>query len=187
MTNSPRPAHSCPRSHSESWGWTSPRPIGRDAKPLEDKVDELESALSARSPILARKDQPVTLASVQSALPADGALVEFAVYTPQDPRNNKNKLPPRYLAYLLARRSRADRPRDNFLATGAARPAPDGRQGWRAVDEKVMRPVLALAQSGFGAPRRLLIAPDGRSTSFHSPPSLTGRAATWSNVTRSAI
>jgi CHAT domain-containing protein len=30
------------------------------------------------------------------------------------------------------------------------------------VDEKVMRPVLALAQSGFGAPRRLLIAPDGQ-------------------------
>ena len=29
-------------------------------------------------------------------------LVEFAVYTPQDPQNDKNKLPPRYLAYLLA-------------------------------------------------------------------------------------
>src|SRR5262245_14981231 len=57
-------------------------------KSLEDKVDELESALSARSPDFRAQAQPVTLAAVQSALPAGGALVEFAVYTPQDPRDD---------------------------------------------------------------------------------------------------
>jgi hypothetical protein len=128
--------------------------------------------LSARSPDFRAQAQPVTPAAVQSSLPAGGALVEFAVYTPHDPRNNKNKLPPCYLAYLLAAKGR---PR--WVDLGEAAPIDRAISSWRkalrdprradvnrlarVVDEKVMRPVLALAQSGFGAPRRLLIAPDG--------------------------
>jgi len=141
-------------------------------KSLEDKVDELESALSARSPDFRAQMQPVTLTAIQSALPADSALVEFAVYTPRDLRNNKNKLPPRYLAYLLAAQGR---PR--WVDLGEAAPIDRAITSWRqalrnprradvnrlarAVDEKVTQPVLALAQSGVGEPRRLLIAPDG--------------------------
>src|SRR5262245_9541528 len=82
-------------------GRTKPETYQAQLKPLEDKVDKLEAALSARSPEFRAQAQPITLTAVQSALPAGGALVEFAVYTPQDPRNNKNKLPRRYLAYLL--------------------------------------------------------------------------------------
>jgi tetratricopeptide (TPR) repeat protein len=141
-------------------------------KSLEERVEELESALSARNPDFRAQAQPVTLAAVQSALPAGGALVEFAVYTPQDPRNNKNKLPPRYLAYLLAAQGR---PR--WIDLGEAAPIDRAITSWRqalrdprrtdvnrlarAVDQKVMRPVLALAQSGLGEHRRLMIAPDG--------------------------
>jgi CHAT domain-containing protein/Tfp pilus assembly protein PilF len=141
-------------------------------KLLGDRVEELESALSARNPDFRSQAQSVTMAAVQSAIPAGGALVEFAVYTPQDPRNNKNKLPPRYLAYLLAAQGR---PR--WIDLGEAAPIDRAITAWRqalrnprrtdvnrlarAVDEKVTRPVLALAQSGFGAPSRLLIAPDG--------------------------
>jgi CHAT domain-containing protein len=140
---------------------------------LKDRVEELESALSARSPDFRAHAQPVALAAVQSSLPAGSALVEFAVYTPQDPRNNKNKLPPRYLAYLLAAQGRP-----KWTDLGKAEPIDRAITSWRkalrnprrrdvkrlarVVDEKVMRPVLALAQSGFGAPRRLLIAPDGQ-------------------------
>ena len=140
-------------------------------KSLEDKVEELESALSARRPDF--RAQPVKLNAVQSALPAGSALIEFAVYKPQDPRNNKNKLPPRYLAYLLAAQGQP-----KWTDLGEAAPIDRAITSWRqalrdprrtdvkrlarVVDEKVMRPVLALAQSGFGAPRRLLIAPDGR-------------------------
>ena len=81
---------------------------------------------------------------------------------------------------------RADRPSRHFLAQALRDPRrTDVKRLARVVDEKVMRPVPALAQ-GLGT-RRLLIAPEGRSTSFLSPPSLTGRAATWSNVTRSVI
>ena len=61
------------------------------------------------------------------------------------------------------RRGCADRPRNNFLATGAARPAPDGRQaagahGGRESDAAC----VGVSAIGFGAPHRLLIAPDGR-------------------------
>jgi CHAT domain-containing protein/Tfp pilus assembly protein PilF len=142
-------------------------------KSLEDRVEDLESALSARRPDFHAQAQPVTLNAVQSALPAGSVLVEFAVYTPQDPRNDKNKLPPRYLAYLLAAQGSP-----KWTDLGEATPIDRAIISWRqalrdprrtdvkrlarVVDEKVMRPVLALAQSGFGAPRRLLIAPDGR-------------------------
>jgi tetratricopeptide (TPR) repeat protein len=139
---------------------------------LEDKVEELESALSARNPDFRAQAQPVMLAAVQSAIPADSALVEFAVYRPQDPRNNKNKLSPRYLAYLLTPQGQP-----KWTDLGESAPIDRAITSWRqalrdprradvkrlarAVDEKVMRPVLALAQSGFGATRRLLIASDG--------------------------
>jgi CHAT domain-containing protein/Tfp pilus assembly protein PilF len=142
-------------------------------KPIEDKVEDLESALSARSPEFREQTQPVTLSNVQTALPADSALIEFAVYTPRDLRNNKNKLPPRYLVYLLAAQGQP-----KWTDLGEAAPIDRAIAAWRqalrdprrrdvkrlsrAVDEKVMQPVLALAQSGFGAPRRLLIAPDSQ-------------------------
>jgi len=142
-------------------------------KSLEDKVEELESALSVRSPDFRAQAQPVTLAAVQSALPAGGALVEFAVYTPLDSRNIKNELPPRYIAYLLAAQGQP-----KWTDLGEAAPIDRAITSWRqalrdprrtdvkrlarAVDEKVMRPVLQLAQSGPGKTRRLLIAPDGQ-------------------------
>ena len=153
-------------------GTDKPETYRARLKSLEDKVEELESALSARRPDFRAQAQPVTLNAVQSALPADSALVEFAVYTPQDPRNDKNKLPPRYLAYLLAAQGRP-----KWTDLGEAAPIDRAITSWRqalrdprrtdvkrlarVVDEKVMRPVLALAQSGFGASSRLLIAPDG--------------------------
>jgi tetratricopeptide (TPR) repeat protein len=141
-------------------------------KSLEDKVEELESALSARSPEFRAQAQPVTLDAVQSALPAGSALVEFAVYTPQDLRNNKNKLPPRYLAYLLAAQGQP-----KWTDLGKAAPIDRAITSWRkalrdprrtdvkrlarVVNEKVMRPVLGLAQSRSVKTRRLLVAPDG--------------------------
>jgi len=141
-------------------------------KPLEDKLEKLESALSDRSAEFRVQMQPVTLAAVRSTLPAGSALLEFAIYTPQSIRNENNKLPPRYLAYLLTAQGRP-----KWTELGEAAPIDRAITSWRqalcdphrtdvkrlarAVDEKVMRPVLALAQSEFGAPRRLLIAPDG--------------------------
>jgi len=153
-------------------GTDEPETYRAQLKPLEDKVEELESALSARRPEFRAQAQPVTLNAVQSALPAGGALVEFAVYEPQDLRNKKNKLPPRYLAYLLTAQGGP-----KWTDLGEAAPIDRAITSWRqalrdprrtdvnrlarVVDEKVMRPVLGLAQSGSVETRRLLIAPDG--------------------------
>jgi len=141
-------------------------------KLLEEEIERREAELSARSDEFRAQAQPVTLAVVQAALPADSVLVEFAVYTPQDPWNDKNNLPPHYVAYLLAAQGQ---PRGVDL--GEAAPIDRAIAAWRqalnaplrtdvkrlarGVDEKVMRPVLALTQPGVGEPRRLLIAPDG--------------------------
>src|SRR5262249_38894841 len=75
-------------------------------KSLEDKVEELEATLSARSVEFRSQAQRAPLPPVEPPPPAGSALVEFAVYTPQDPWNNKSKTPPRYLAYLLTAQGR---------------------------------------------------------------------------------
>jgi CHAT domain-containing protein/Tfp pilus assembly protein PilF len=142
-------------------------------KPLVEGVENLEVKLSARSAEFRAQKQPVTLAAVQAALPAASALVEFVVYTPQEPRTGKNQ-PPRYLAYLLAERGQ---PR--WVDLGEAAPIDRAVNTWRQalrgnrvdakrlareVDEKVMRSVRSSLRSGQPSPdeiRHLLIAPDG--------------------------
>ena len=133
-------------------------------KPLEEKVERLEAELSARSDRFRAQTQPVTLAAVQAALPADGALVEFAVFTPQAKKIGR----PRYIAYLLAAKNQP-----KWVDLGEAVAIDHAVAAWRkalrnpnradvnrlarAVDEKVMRPVRPL----LGKTSRLLIAPDG--------------------------
>jgi CHAT domain-containing protein/Tfp pilus assembly protein PilF len=143
-------------------------------EPLEAEVENLEVKLSARSAEFRAQAQPITLDAIQSALPAASALVEFVVYTPQDPRTEKSQ-PPRYLAYLLAPQGQ---PR--WVDLGEAAPIDQAVGAWRLalrgnridakrlareVDEKVMRPVRSLlhpGQAGSGEIDRLLIAPDGQ-------------------------
>ena len=136
-------------------------------KPLEEKVEQLETELSARSERFRAQTKPVTIAAVQKALPAGSALVEFARYTPRELQSAKSK-PPRYLAYVLGAK---DQPKWVDLGEASAierkidawRKAlrnpnrMDVRKLGRDVDEKVMRPVRSL----LGETRRLLIAPDG--------------------------
>jgi CHAT domain-containing protein/Tfp pilus assembly protein PilF len=135
-------------------------------QPLEEKIESLESDLSARSARFRVEAHPVMLSAVRSALPADGALVEFTVFTPRDLRTGESQ-PPRYLAYVLPAQGRP-----KWTDLGEAEPIDRDIEEWRAalrnrrpdvkhlgrrVDEKVMRPVRAL----LGDTRRLLIAPDG--------------------------
>jgi CHAT domain-containing protein len=139
----------------------------RRLRPLEEEVEKLEAELSARSDRFRSQSRPVTLAAVQAALPADGALIEFAVYTPQEPRTEKDE-PPRYIAYTLEAQGQpkwADLGEAAVIdhAVGAWRKAlrdpnrMDVKRLARAVDEIVMRPLRPL----LGETRRLLIAPDG--------------------------
>ncbi|HKX27728.1 MAG TPA: CHAT domain-containing protein, partial [Blastocatellia bacterium] len=155
-------------------GSASPDTYQARLKPLEDQVDELEATLSARNDEFQAQSKPVTIEAIQAALPADSALIEFAVFTPQAIHTGKSG-PPRYLAYLLAAQGPPKwvdlgetAPIDR--AVGAWREAlrdpkrTNVKQLARTVDEKVMRPVRTLLQSGLeipGTTLHLLIAPDG--------------------------
>jgi CHAT domain-containing protein/Tfp pilus assembly protein PilF len=138
---------------------------------LGAKVDKLEAELSSRSAEFRAQTQPVTLAAVQAALPASGTLVEFAVYSPLDPKTEKSK-PPRYLAYVLAAQGQPkwvdlgeaaliDRAVDDWRKALRDPNRTDVKRRARAVDERVMRPVRSLLSKIPGETRRLLIAPDG--------------------------
>jgi len=141
--------------------------------PLEEKIENLEAELSARSVEFRAHARPVTLSAVQSAMPAGSALIEFALYTPQEPRTGK-RTPPRYLAYLLAAHAQPKWPK--WVDLGEAAPidravdawrqslsenSPDVNRLARAVDELVMRPIRSSLRSEPGEIRHLLIAPDG--------------------------
>jgi CHAT domain-containing protein len=144
-----------------------PESFRQRVKPLEDKVDEIEAELSARSAIFRANTRPVTLDAIRAELPSDAALVEFAYFIPVDLKTEKAK-PPRYLAYVLAARGNAkwtDLGEAAIIdqAVNLWREAlhnpnrPDVNQLGRTVDEKVMQPVRSL----LGNTRRLMIAPDG--------------------------
>ncbi|HKX31402.1 MAG TPA: tetratricopeptide repeat protein, partial [Blastocatellia bacterium] len=151
-------------------GAANPELYRLQIKPLEDQIEGLEAALSARSAPFRSQSQPVTIAAVQAALPADGALIEFTAFTPMDLRT-ADPQPPRYLAYVL---SAQGPPRSVDL--GPAAPIDRAVKAWRrslretrpdvkslarVVDEKIMRPVQALLPQE-GSVHRLLIAPDGQ-------------------------
>ncbi|HKX32540.1 MAG TPA: CHAT domain-containing tetratricopeptide repeat protein, partial [Blastocatellia bacterium] len=138
---------------------------------LEERVEELEAILSARSAEFNAQTQPAKISAVQAALQPGSLLVEFAVYKPQDLQTGRNR-PPRYVAYLL---TAGGPPKWIDLGEAAAieRAIADWRRALRdprrtdvkqlarIVDEKVMRPVRASAHSEADKIRRLLIAPDG--------------------------
>jgi CHAT domain-containing protein/Tfp pilus assembly protein PilF len=138
---------------------------------LEHEVDKREAELSSRSTEFRKQTQPVTLAAVQTALPTRSALIEFAIYSPLDPKTQKSN-PPRYLAYLLPAQGQpkwADLGEAVLIdrAVNAWRKAlrnpnqSNVKRLARALDEKVMRPVRSLLGQIPGNMRRLLIAPDG--------------------------
>jgi CHAT domain-containing protein len=144
-----------------------PRTYQERLRLFEEQVEKLESELSLRSVEFRTQAQPVTLDAIQAVLPADSALIEFSVYTPQEFRTEKNKTP-RYLAYVLPAQGQPewvdlgdttiiDRAVNAWRKSLRNPKRTDVGRLARAVDEKVMQPVRPL----LGAARRLLIAPDG--------------------------
>ena len=151
-------------------GPTIPETSSARLKQFEEKAEKLEAELSRRSAEFRAQAQPVTLAAVQAALPADTILVEFAVYTPWGLRTEKIGAP-RYHAYVLSAQGQP-----KWVDLGAKAPIDRAVNAWRralrnrridvkqlgrVVDEKVMRPVRSLLVERLGGTRRALIAPDG--------------------------
>jgi CHAT domain-containing protein/Tfp pilus assembly protein PilF len=139
-------------------------------KDLKDAIDDKEEKLSFRSEPYRKQSQPITLSAIQAALPAHTALVEFAYFTPIDPKTEKSE-PPRYLAYLLAPQGQP-----KWVDLGEAAPIEQAIDAWRkalrnpnradvkplarALDEMVMQPVREVLSDLQGNPTNLLISPD---------------------------
>jgi CHAT domain-containing protein len=72
---------------------------------LEDKLQKIELAISAKSAAYRIVSQPIELQAVQKAIPKDARLVELVSYQPVDPRApyalNPVLAPRRYAAYVV--------------------------------------------------------------------------------------
>ena len=133
---------------------------------LETQVQHLEAQLSAHTAALRTQLQSVTLEQVQATLPAEAALVEFAVYVPFTPPQHWGAA--QYVAYVLPAQgapawvdlgeaARIDRAIEQFRADLRGPHRLRVRDTARALDALVMRPLRPL----LGAAHHLLIAPDG--------------------------
>jgi CHAT domain-containing protein/Tfp pilus assembly protein PilF len=140
-------------------------------KTLEEQREKLEEEVSSRSAEYRSQNQPVTLDSIHRAIPADAALIEFAVYRPlnrKPPSGQAAYGEPRYVAYVVRNQgdvrwaelgtTKGIDARVDALRQALRDPErKDVQQLARAVDEKVMQPTRALT----GDATQLLISPDG--------------------------
>jgi CHAT domain-containing protein len=138
---------------------------------LESHRERLEATLSDRSTEFRAAIRPVTLESVQAAIPGDSVLLEFAVFRPFDPEAERNEEAygaPHYAAYLIAQHGPptgidlgAVEDVDRLVARlrDAVRdPASmDVKARGRALDERIMQPLRPY----LGGATRLLVSPDG--------------------------
>ncbi len=145
-------------------------------KDLETQKDELESGISRQSAGFYQKTTPVTLETVQKAIPDNAVLIEFAVYQPVSFKGfefvsdeiEKNAVgKPHYIVYVIRQNQvtgkdlgAADEINAAIEAYRQALRDPkreDVQKLARALDEKIMLPVRALT----GETKQLLISPDG--------------------------
>ena len=115
--------------------------------------------------------KPVTLTAVQDAIPPDGALLEFVVFRPFDPKADQNDEAyglPHYAVYVLRRGAPPRgidlgpaRTMDDAIAAlrEALRDPPRGHLRRHARD--LHQQVMERLKSAVGDARRLLISPDG--------------------------
>ncbi len=138
---------------------------------LGKQRENLEAEISQRSAEFRTQARSVTLSTVEAAIPAKAALVEFASYRPFDPKADSNSRAygdPHYVVYVLRRQGEvhwkelgsAKTIDDAVVALRGALRDPERKDLQhlaRALDKKIMQPVRALA----GDATQLLISPDG--------------------------
>jgi len=136
-------------------------------KQLDERIDQLEGELSARSAEFRTQSQSITIEAVQKAIPAGAVLVEFASYRSFDAKAEKYGTE-RFVAYTLAGQGEPQ-----WVDLGEAAPIEhaveslrtalrdpkrkDVKQLARALDARTMQPVRKL----IGRNKWLMISPDG--------------------------
>jgi CHAT domain-containing protein len=140
-------------------------------KSLEEEIENLEYKISERIISFPAQFQPITLKAIQDIIPTDTTLVEFALYSPVDIKNNGYENP-HYAVYLLNKQGEPisvdigdSEPIDKLidelrlkLSKKESDIEKDIKPLARQLDKIVMQPVRKLTEKG----NRLLIAPDGK-------------------------
>lgn len=141
-------------------------------KSLSDKRENLEDEISRRADGFYIKPEAVTLPAVRQLIPSDSALIEFAVYTPDEsslaPNFRKSSDKPRYIVYVIPQKGtikwkdigqtdEIDRMIDEFRQSLRDPKRDDVKKSARSLDEKVIQPIRAI----LGNAQHLLVSPDG--------------------------
>ncbi len=151
-------------------GTTPPAEYRQRLALLDERRGTLEAQVSERSTEFLAGSRPVTVAAVQALIPADAALVEFAVYEPFNPKGATEAAAhgePHYVACVIEHdgpvRMRdlgaardIDRAVDRFRQV-MRDPHSEPKRAARTLDHLVMEPLRGV----LGGVTRLLLSPDG--------------------------
>lgn len=150
---------------------TTPSERQKEINSLEAKEESLEAEISALVAEFRAQSHPVTIANVQSLIPRNAALVEFASYRPFNAKSQKPEQAfgePRYIAYILKPGTEPQ-----WVDLGEAGPINQAITEWRkalshpdrtdvqqlaqTVDKLIMRPVRNYLVNV----KLVLLSPDG--------------------------
>ena len=137
---------------------------------LHTRIDDLEAVLNAASTEFRVQNEPVTLASVQAALPPGAMLVELVRYHRFDARAQPSQQEERYVAYLvtshgppcwvsLGEAAPIDAAADAVLA---ALQAPIRTEATRTALQRLDALVVAPLRDQLTEVSHLILAPDGK-------------------------
>lgn len=150
-------------------GNSPPAEFRKKLDELKEQAEKLEEEISARNIGFYPQTHSLSFSELQSIIPKDTALVEFALYTPFDWKTKKS-LSQRYVAYALS--SKGD---SYWVELGEAAAINGAVETWRKslgspsssqakvkqqareLDEVIMRPIRKL----IGHARQIFISPDG--------------------------
>ena len=137
---------------------------------LERETQDLEAQISQRSAEFRAQSEPITLESIQKALPTDSVLIEISAYRPFNPlalTKSDATEAARYVAYVLHSSGPPswvelgdEAAIDNHVASLRgllSNPATNIREAAREFDELVMRPIRRL----IGDKKNLILSCDG--------------------------
>jgi len=143
----------------------------KEIRSLVEKKEKIEVQISHSSAGFYQHQEPVTLAKIQTVIPADAALIEFAIYRPFDPKisdTNKAYSELHYIAYVIGPQNEIGSKELGDVKTmdaeinalrGALRDplSQDVKRLARKLDARIMQPIRPLIHDA----THLLISPDG--------------------------
>jgi CHAT domain-containing protein len=137
---------------------------------VEEQREKLEAELSRLSAGYYQQSQPLSFSAIQSAIPDNAALIEFAVYHPFDPKAKEDKAygDTRYIAYVIHRTGdiqwkdlgdskTIDTAVDDLRQALRDPTQKDIQKRARLVEQKVVQPIRSFTNGS----THLLISPDG--------------------------